>query len=261
MKIWFQSATPLGRNPIYNRYEEAFLTQVKRAARADTEFKCSGVGVQVPRIDSCYYFEYMNAGQILNNAVLAEKEGCDAFAVTCMRSPVYIEAQEIVDIPVVYIKECALSFSLMFAKKFAFISYADGPLTRRIEETRRIGFNDRLLPGGTIGVSLEQVAKSFDDPGSILTSFEEVSKKAIKEGAELLIPACNCLSVLLAERGLREVDGIPILDMTTLLVKMTETMVDLKKLGISRTRGGLFPSPSKEERSKVRRLFGLELAT
>lgn len=258
MKIWFQSATPLGRNPIYDRYQEAFLAQVKKAARPDTEVKYSGVDVQVPRIDSCYYFEYMNASQILNNAVLAEKQGCAAFAVTCMRSPVYIEAQEIVDIPVVYIKECALSFSLMYAKKFAFISYADGPLIRRAEETRRIGFTDRLLPGGSIGVSLEEVAKSFDDPDPILRSVQEVSKKAVKEGAELLIPACNCLSVLLAERGLREVEGIPILDNTTLLVKMTETMVDLKTLGTYRTRAGLFPSPSKEERTKVRRLFGLE---
>jgi allantoin racemase len=258
MKIWFQTAAPIGKNPTFDSYEKLFVKHAKKVARQDTEIRFSGPDIEVPRVDSSYYLEYINAGQILNNAVLAEKEGFDAFAVTCMRSPVFIEIQEIVDIPVVYTKECALTFSLMFAKKFAFISFSDGSLIRRMDEARRIVFADRLLPGGNIGISMEQLNRAFDSSGPVLKKVEDVSRKAIKEGAELLIPGCCGLSVLLVERGLRDVDGVPILDNVAVLVKMAEMVVDLKKAGICRTRSGLFPSVSAEERTKVRRLFSLE---
>ena len=52
-----------------------------------------------------------------------------------------------------------------------------------------------------------------------------------------------------------EVDGAPIIDGLAAVVKTAEMLVDLKAVGIERSRTGLFVAPNDEEFSKLRDAF------
>lgn len=58
--------------------------------------------------------------------------------------------------------------------------------------------------------------------------------------------------------GLRDIDGVPILDTAGALVKMTELMVDLDGLGVSRSRKGFYTSLPKDDLIRVRKSYGIE---
>jgi hypothetical protein len=56
-----------------------------------------------------------------------------------------------------------------------------------------------------------------------------------------------------------QVNGVPILDVAGVLMKMTESMVTLKRVsGVQVCRKGLFESPSKALISDVRKIYGRE---
>ena len=56
-------------------------------------------------------------------------------------------------------------------------------------------------------------------------------------------------------QGVREVDGIPILDCLTAAIKTAEMQVDLKGLGVRRGATGLFEAPSAQAKAAMRSLF------
>jgi hypothetical protein len=58
--------------------------------------------------------------------------------------------------------------------------------------------------------------------------------------------------------NIREINGVPILDSSGAVVKMAEFLVEMKELGIDRSRRGLRAPVSKEEIIEARTLWGLE---
>lgn len=74
----------------------------------------------------------------------------------------------------------------------------------------------------------------------------------------MLIPSCMCLNMIFAKNGVKDIDGVPILDTVGALVKTAELMVDPKAIGISRSKSGLYAPVSKEELTQVRKLYGVE---
>ncbi len=56
---------------------------------------------------------------------------------------------------------------------------------------------------------------------------------------------------------MEEIDGVPVLDNQAAAIKMAEMLVDLKKLGIGRSKKS--SGPSKEEIIAGRKLYGVDL--
>ena len=67
------------------------------------------------------------------------------------------------------------------------------------------------------------------------------------------------LSPFLSEHGIREVNGVPFVDGVAAVIKMAEMLVDLKNMGVVRSKQGLDISPvSKEELIEARRFYGVD---
>ncbi len=97
----------------------------------------------------------------------------------------------------------------------------------------------------------------------ILPEFEKVAMQCIEDGAEVIIPGCTVLSVLLATNDYSKVEGteVPVLDPVSAEIKMAEVLVDLKKkLGVQLSRVNTYKSIKKipeDIRSKIREAYGL----
>ncbi len=64
--------------------------------------------------------------------------------------------------------------------------------------------------------------------------------------------------MLCVEQGITELGGVRVLDSLGVLVKMTELMVDLQKMGINRNKMGAYSPLPREEIKSARKVFGVE---
>ena len=260
MKIWYQAYNVSARlDPKWRYFEEACERYVPKIARPDTEIHFSWVEKRAPKMTLSKYIQYMHVGQVIESAVRAEREGFDAFVLGGMRDLGYSELREAVDIPVVFMGETSYLLACLLAPKFALIHTDEVPLQDAMALIKKYGLDDRCLPGVHIGYShTDLIAACESEPKRVISEVEAAARIANKQGGAILVTGFAALSVFLAEQGIREIDGVPILDSQAAVIKVAEMMVDFRKLGMPKpTKGPLFDL-SREDIQTARRRYGLE---
>ncbi|MFC2003512.1 aspartate/glutamate racemase family protein [Chloroflexota bacterium] len=258
MRIWWQSSTALGRDPLWNEYEQSLKNYVQEVARPDTVVDVHGVEVMTPSTERCHYFEDLNTLQVVDNAVQAEREGYDAFVFGHGLDSGSLGIRQIVDIPVLFSAETPFLLACLLSPNFSLIGFNTAALLRAEEWVKYYGLQERYVPGGCFEIDLVQLQQGFTNPDPVIKGATKAAREIIKRGACMLIPSCMCLNMIFADNSVKDIDGVPILDMAAALVKTAELMVDLKALGISRSKSGLYTPVSKEELTQVRKLYGVE---
>lgn len=258
MKIWLQTSTAIGRDPLWTPYEESLKKHSQKIARQGTTVDVHGVEHMSTGIDRSAYIEYLNTSMVINNAVRAEREGFDAFALTCMLDPGFFELKEVVDIPIAFSLECSAHFASIFAPKFALLAYNEVILRRMSERIKFYGVEDKLVPSPSFTVTLEALQGGFKDPEPLLKLARPVVKKAAENGADMLISLCGCMNMIFVTHGIKAIEGIPIVDSVGISIKTAELMVDFRKMGMERVSRGLYSRLGKEELATVRKLYKVE---
>lgn len=258
MKIWLQSADAFENSPLFEPYQRALMKRAKEVARPDTTVDVYGVEVCATGLDRSRYLEFLNTPQVIDNAIKAEREHYDAFAMTCMLDPGYYELREVVNIPVVLPLEANCHIACLLAPKFALVAHNDIILRRQTNYVKHLGLGERLVPTPAFNVSLPTLLKGFDDPEPVLTEVKKIAIKAAENGADMLISLCGNLTMILVSQGITEIENIPFMDSVATAIKAAELLVDMKKIGIERVRHGLFTRPHKEEVAAARKLYGVE---
>lgn len=69
-------------------------------------------------------------------------------------------------------------------------------------------------------------------PERFIDEIRVAGRAAIEQGCEVLVMGFTALGVFLADHGVRDIDGVPILDSQAAVIKAAEMMVDLRKLGV-----------------------------
>ena len=149
MKIWYQSLFDSGRLPAY------FDGTAKRAAtvaRPGVDIHLHGMppgvyGARTPADAVVYpYIASLHAQLILDNALRAEAEGYDVFALGSVQDPALDEARSLLDIPVVGYGESAMHFACLLGNRFAIVAFGerfDQMLDLRVQ---KLGLAGRALP-------------------------------------------------------------------------------------------------------------------
>lgn len=263
MKIWFQTFSPNPRvDPRWHFFDEQCRRHLPRVARPDTEFHIATVEMRGPKMIFSDYIQYMHIGQVIENAVEAERKGFDAFVTAGLRDLAHAELREAVDIPVVFAGEASYHAASLLARKFAVIHYDEWSVqtTRAIVE--RYGMGHRCLPGahlGHMGYTLTDLLTLFEkDPQRFIDEFRIAARVAINQGAEMLITDFAATSILLQEHNVKDVDGVPVLDTHAVLIKTAEMQVDFRRLGIPKARRGPQFDVTKHEILAARKVYGFE---
>lgn len=258
MKLWFQSCTDMGNNPIWQDYEECLKKHFRKVARPDTEISLHGARVFSGRTRLYQYDVYLHTSQIIEGAVQAAREGYDAFVQIGMQDYGFLEVREAVGIPVIFPVENALHVASLFAPKIAFLTYSSVMLERLNEKAKAYGFGDRLTAGGSVELTPTELSAAFKNPGPVVSLLEEEAKKIARQGANILITAGNPIAMLLVDLGIRELGGVRVLDSQGTLVKMAELMVDLNGMGINRENMGQYAPQPRDLLGMTRKLYGVE---
>lgn len=241
MRIWYQSLVDGGRT---QSYFDGLAARARSIARPGVEVQFASMpqgtyGSHVPAEVVIYpYIMSLNIQCILDNALKAEAEGYDVFAVGSVQDPGLEEARSLVDIPVVGYGEAAMHFACLLGSRFAVIAFQAGfdqMMDLRIE---RLGLKARALPTLLMDATFNDVGQAADDPSRLVERFTRTAQEAIRNGAEALIPGQLYLSEAIAHAGVTRIDDVPVVDALTATLKMAEAMGDMKRLGISVTRRG-----------------------
>ncbi len=260
MRIWYQSLVDLGRSP---GYFDGLATRAHAIARPGVEVVFHGLpegtyGKHSPADVVVYpYLISLHVQFILDNALRAQAEGYDVFAVGSVQDPGLEEARSLVDLPVVGYGEAAMHFACLLGTRFSVLVFQSGFDQMMDLRIRRLGLADRALPTTLIDAGFEEVSKGMQDPARLVEVFSEAARRAIRQGAEALIPGQLYLSEAIARAGVTRIDEVPIVDGLTATLKMAEAMADLKRFGISVTRRGyLHARPTPEMVEHARRVHG-----
>ena len=251
MKIWYQSNSTYRYDPALDAYGNNLEEQCKRAARPDTEVYVTGVPVHGEHIDKYKSIMYYHANQGLNNMLKAEKEGYDAVVIGCSLDVGMDYAREMLSIPVIGIAHANLYMAAMLGELFAVVTCEPWLAEGYRQLIRRYGLEQKSLRGNyVVPVTEAELAKILKggDPKPMAEKFKAEAKKAVADGASVVIPVPAHISQLFYKTGgLTNLDGATVLDPVAIAVKVAETWADLKKLGIEVSRTfQVYASPGKE---------------
>ena len=239
MKIWFQSCGAIGKDPLWSPYEEVLKEHAAEVARPDTVVELHGQEFTIPGIDRYYASKNVCTVQSIKNAIRAEREGYDAYVHITTFDAGFHEIRELVDIPVIFTMESCLHLAMTFAPKFAFFAHNKWALGQLERQAQQYGMKEYMLPGGYMeGVSYMTFGDMFGYPEKYIDTVTEKAREVIANGAGVLLTGSLPLTVWLIKQGITEIDGACVLDQFGFIVKQAELMVDLRKMGIKRSKYG-----------------------
>ncbi|MFC4275383.1 aspartate/glutamate racemase family protein [Achromobacter aloeverae] len=263
MKIWHQSFTVLSD---LGPYSDALKRHFAKVARPGTQVDMHGMQVgtyrsNYPGTDIRHVaFQYVHALQFMASAVQAQEQGYDVYALSTLPEPALRESRSLVDIPVVGYGESAMLTACMLGRKFGVLLFIDDMNELIAENAKNHGLESRFAGAVPVGFTFNDVLKGFGDPTELIERFQAAARKLIARGADVIIPGEAPLNVLLAQNGIVEVDGVPILDSLAAWIKQAEAMHDLRTVcGIKSCRKGYYHRPPEADRvNEVFSFYGLD---
>ena len=257
MKIWYQSAGALGKNPKYKEYYEMMNSHLQKVARPGTEVSVHGVERSSPKIQTSRYEELLHHHQVVENFLQAQREGYDAFCVGCALDPGFYAIREVAEIPYCTLIETNILMACLLAPNFSLLCHHKPLLLRVIEYVKRYGLQDRFIECDDFGVHPTELHRGFDDPEFVLKPAREMAKEAVKKGVTMFVVAEGIINMIFAKHNVTHLEGIPVLEGGAVLIKVSEMLADMKKLGIEQSKLGLYTPLLKEDLDFMRKLYGV----
>ena len=245
-------------DPVLTAFADAYKRNFDLVKNPDTEVDIFFLNKGLNTFEEFGYLHqiFLNEREMYHAVLQAEKDGYDAVIPMCFTDPVVQQTRKAVDIPVIGQAETELMFAAMMGKKLGVITVSDEACLLVDEIIENYGYKDRAVKTRSIGISGELQAQAAFDASHDIEAFKEVSKELIADGAQVLVPGCSCISLGLRmaagcedqyPNGLREVDGVAVLDGMSVVIKMAENMASLKKCGSNFiSRAGKYKQAPKE---------------
>lgn len=259
MRIWFQL---LSSETGMRRFLDTTQKIVDRVASPGTVVEVRGTTHGVLG-DQYRLFCNYDSRELIDNALAIRKSGShDAFVIANSLDPALVELREMLDIPVVSFMEVNCFTACMMGDRFGVIGVNPKVLPRYHEIIVGYGLRHRLAALEPMQVaetrSLEGGFTSSDAATSLENQVRDAARRAVAKGAEVLFIG-GPPGAMMAERGIFEIEGVPLLDTYGLLTKWTEVMVTMHKLtGVCVSRKLLYASPPRELVRQVAAAYGVE---
>ncbi len=261
MRILWNEATTGA--PALNLLWQLLRDYFPGVARPDTDVVIRHVSVSGNYVRSLYT-ELLNNWAVVENAVVAEREGFDAVVLGCWADPLW-ETREVLDIPVVGIGEAAMLLATTLGSKFAVITVAPGVIPTIEVDLRLYGLESRAIPRPVRALDppsdADLLVESVTDPHRrLIPNLERVARGCIEDGAEVIVIGCGYYGPILSQHGYNEIPdtGVPVVDCSAAGLKLAEVLVDLEKsIGLRKSTALYFRQPPEDTLAEVRSVHGL----
>ncbi|MEH6758393.1 MAG: aspartate/glutamate racemase family protein [Parasphingorhabdus sp.] len=261
IRIWHQSFTVLSDLGAYN---EALEEHFRRVSRPETEIVMHGMRpgtyrTNYPGDDIKYAgFQWLHGLQFLQNAIQAEADGFDAFALSTLPEPGLTEIRQMLSIPVVGYGESAARAAVRDGRKFGALVFIPDLAELYRANVRRYGLGCRLVGACPVGFGFADILAAFDDPDYVISEFKQSARALIAKGAEAIVPGEAPMNVILTRNGITEVDGVEVIDCLGTWVKAAESAVDLYRAEGAPSLAGYFEAtPERERRNELLEYYGI----
>lgn len=252
LKFWHQSTTEMTRDSPYGqalirRAHEVLGDSVVLDPFGLPAGTYRGRGVSSANGNAFVYHRILD--QMIDKALQAEREGYDAFIIGSYSEPFLKETRAAVNIPVISLFETTLLVGCSLGTRTAFITTSP-PVVDMIQKSvaahkmpERVGDVVSLEPA----FEGPQLRAAFEDPGPLIDSFRSASIKALKNGADVLVPAEGIIAVILTQAGITRIEGAPVIDVFGVSWSYAAMFANLRKTaGMGFTRRGWYAQSDPE---------------
>lgn len=253
MKIWHQSSVDLENYPVY---KASLAEHYAKVASPNTQIDLYGVPLsmwhgkspsEVMRVP--YAYHQAMSRQLLHNVYKAEQDGYDAFVIGTYTEPLLRECRSLVDIPVISMPESTVLIGCSMASKMALVTLNNENLWFLKNAMHRHQFEGRISGIYVIEPQLpeREMDAVFLDPADYIEAFLQTARRAVDEGADLIIPAEGLVAEVLAANNIFEVNEVSILDGVGAPLMYAEMLARLhQKTGLHAGRKWHYCKPSPE---------------
>ncbi|HEU4997917.1 MAG TPA: aspartate/glutamate racemase family protein [Lapillicoccus sp.] len=257
MRIWYQSMADISRYPTYG---EALRARAGSLLRPDTTVEVFGVapgtyGELPPTAVSIHPLAYhVLLDQVVGLAIRAEREGFDVMALGSFSEPHLRVIRSAVDIPVVSLAESTLLTGCQVARRVGIVTVTPHIrwMIEHLVDGHRLG--DRVAGIRVLepAFSEDDLARAQEDPTQLVEAFTTAARDVIENDfADVVIPAEGILSQMLADLGVRQLDGVSVMDCSAVTLTHAEMMGTLRRatgLGPGRRWEYLYPDAALRAR-------------
>lgn len=264
MRIWHHSFTDLTVMPLYRKTiaEHAAAVLGKDATVSVHGLRPGTYTQGCAPIDAIRhrYVAAVQDLQICDAAMVAEREGFDAMAISCFFDPGLRPARSLVDIPIVSLGEsCALT-ACSLGRKFGMVTLCEDQSADYTDMLVAYGLERRFAGALALDPAIDEFALEADEKTAraIEERFDAACAAMVARGAEIIIPADGVLNeFLVRRRRLTSRGGVPVMDSLGVLFQHAAFFVRLKRTtGIGVSRHQFYAKPSPEMVEHVRSFAG-----
>jgi allantoin racemase len=260
MRLFCQSLG-VTRRSTSGAYAARLSAILARAASPGTTVELRGLTEGRAIADQYRYLEYLDTAEILDNGLTAERDGYDAFLIGNIFEPGLHVLRELLNIPVLGLCESSVFVACLMGTSFSVVNV--NPKFERCvtENISSYGLSGRLVSIDRMQVERPAVFdRAFEDRAvrdGIIEQFRGAARRGLEKGAETVIPAGGIVMTLLAESGMHEIDGAPVVNGLYALVKIGELTASLKTLtGHFTSKRMTYAPPSGTLLDDIRRTYG-----
>ncbi|QLH13005.1 hypothetical protein HYQ43_01470 [Paracoccus pantotrophus] len=242
-------------------YGQLLQRVITDAAAPGTQIDIFGLSPHRAVADQYRYLEFQDTTEVLENGLRAERDGYDAFLIGNIFQPGLHELRELLNIPVLGLAESSIQMACLMGPSFSLININPKFNRRIVEGIRLQGLESRMTSVEMMTVArpgvFDQAQNDPEVAAGIVEQFVETGRRALDKGAEVLIPAGGSLMAVLIKAGLTQVDGAPVLNGITALVKTGEMAVQMRQLtGIFTSKRLTYAPPTGKLLEDVRNAYG-----
>lgn len=244
MRIWHQSFTVLDDVP---HYRDALARHLTAVARPGTTVELHGMapgtypgaypGTHIGHV----YLAGLHKEQFVRAALAAERRGYDAFFIATIPDTGFEEIRTLVDIPVIAFGNASVACAATLGSRIGIVNFiaALEPQLRR--NMAAYGFGSLVGPIVQVEQEFTDVMAAYDRPEPLLAAFRTAARRAIAQGAEVIVPGEGPLNVFLADQGVARVDDVPVIDSLGTGLALAEARADAhRRSGLHPARTGMY---------------------
>lgn len=246
-RIWAQGAT----DQIGHRNYLAHLLPHIRACsdpNFEVEFK-----TMTPSVTTVHALsEARVARAVIRGAIAAEREGYAAFFMNHFQDVGLYDARAAVKIPVLGLGETSLLHACTMGRKLGLIAIHPSFIAIHNDQVYRYGLQQRVAGVRAMNANISEYMEAFASPAKkaeLWSSFEREARRLIDNGADVIVPTGGITMMLFGQEPDANVDGAPIVNGVTVVVKAVEMAIKLRQLGVpvaSRAPQSGFALPSAQ---------------
>ena len=245
MRIAYQSYTDEAQAGSYWDNLRAYLAGV-----VDPGTTVDIKGITPPDSYAHALSEFRCAREAICNAVTAEREGYDAFAMGHFQDAGLYEARAAVDIPVLSLGEASMLHACQLGQRIGIVTINPRYISWFHHQIGKYGLRERVTGVHAMSFEPGAILAGFDDADRFdetVASFAAQGAPLVAGGIDVLIPGGGIPMLLFARIFDHNIGGAPVINGIPILVKAAEMAVRLKRLtGLSVSRTGEFEKPPPE---------------